>query len=41
MNYDDYKLEAEEVELENTCIECDTECEDTYCSKECYKNNQY
>jgi len=41
MNYDDYKLEAEPLEEENTCLECESPCEDEFCSKECYNANQY
>ena len=40
MNYDDYKLEAEPIEEENNCVECDTPCEGQYCSTKCYQNNQ-
>jgi len=39
MNYDDYKLEAEELE-ENTCTECEAPTDNEFCSKECYNANQ-
>ena len=38
-NLDAYKTEAPEDELENVCCYCSCECENEYCSEQCFINS--